>query len=177
MDTEEWVDLKKFPNHQVSSYGRVRNKRTGYILKPFSDRYGYLRLSIGNTDNVYIHQLVCEAFYGEPSNKSMQVNYIDANRQNNHVLNLEYCTGKENVRWGVFKGNLKPEIGLNRAIEVNRRPVRIVELDRVFPSVKDCAYFLGVSLGNVCRCLRGNRMGQRLHGYHVEYADQGGMSL
>lgn len=61
---EIWLDLKDFPNHQVSSHGRVRNKKTGYILKPFQDRYGYLRVSIGNTDNVYIHDLVCKTFVG-----------------------------------------------------------------------------------------------------------------
>ena len=40
---EEWADLNNFPNHQISSYGRIRNKKTNHILKPFSDRYGYLR--------------------------------------------------------------------------------------------------------------------------------------
>ena len=49
---EEWVDLNNFPNHQISSYGRVRNKKTNYVLKPFSDRYGYLRVSIGSIETL-----------------------------------------------------------------------------------------------------------------------------
>lgn len=171
-DNECWVDLEDFPNHQISSHGRIRNKKNGHILKPIKDRYGYPRLSIGNVDNVPIHRLVCETFHGPAPFPNAQVNHIDCNRQNNHILNLEWCTAKENIKWGVDRGNLDPMIGLRRAVEVNKRPVRIVELDETFESLKDCAEFLGVPLTNVCRCLRGTRKGQRLHGYHIEYADE-----
>lgn len=166
---EEWIDLIRFPNYQVSTHGRVRQKCTGHILKPFSDRYGYLRLSLGNTDNVYIHRLVCETFYGQPQYGQTQVNHIDGNRQNNHVLNLEWCTPKENIQWGVLNGRIDPSKGSARAREVNVRPVRIIELNRVFDSVTDCADFLGVQPTNVSRCLVGVRKGQKLHGYHIEF--------
>lgn len=166
---EYWLDLPKFPHHQVSTYGRIRNKRNNYILKPFPDRYGYLRLSIGSVDNVPVHRLVCEAFYGPPIGKRNQVNHIDANRQNNHVLNLEWCTSSENIEWAMHKGNINPYIGLKKALEINRVPVRIVELDKTFDSVKECSEFLGVNPNRVSRCLIGERRGQRLHGYHIEY--------
>lgn len=168
---EEWLDLEEFPNYQVSSFGRVRNKITGYILKPFTDRYGYLRLSIGTQDNVYVHKLVCETFYGHPDDPRAQVNHIDCNRQNNHVFNLEYCSPSENIRWACRHGNLNPLNNLKKAIENNRRPVRIIELDKVFESVKDCADFLGVRSTNISRCLIGERKGQMIHGYHVEYLE------
>lgn len=167
---EEWITVSRFPNYEVSSHGRVRNKRTGYVLKPFPDRYGYLRLSLGNVDNVPVHRLVCETFYGNPHREDMQVNHIDGDRQNNHILNLEWVTCSENIRWGVQHGRIDPSIGLERAVEVNKCPVRIVELDRVFSSVKECAEFLGVPPTNVSRCLVGSRRGQRLRGFHIEHA-------
>lgn len=167
---EIWLDLERFPNHQISSHGRVRNKKTGHILKAFADRYGYLRLSIGNVDNVYIHKLVCETFHGHPEPGQTQVNHIDSNRQNNHVLNLQWCSASENIKWGIRHGSIDPTIGSKKAIEINYKPVRIVELDRVLSSVKSCAEFLGVRPGSVSRCLIGERKGQRLHGYHIEYA-------
>lgn len=170
MRTEEiWHDLDRFPSHQVSSHGRVRNKRTGRVLKPFADRYGYLRLSIGNTDNVYIHRLVCETFLGEPENGANQVNHIDGDRQNNHLSNLEWCTPSENVRWSRRYGRLDPMKGLRIAIAMNHTPVRIVELNKEFNSVRDCAEFLGVLPTCLSRVLTGARKGQRIHGYHVEY--------
>ena len=169
---ELWADIAWKPTHQISTKGRVRNSRTGYILKPFPDRYGYLRVSIGNYDNVYIHRLVCEAFHDAPPASNYQVNHIDCDRQNNCVENLEWCTGSENILWGVSHGNVRPEIGLAKAREVNLRPVRIIELNRTFPSVKDCALFLGVEPTHVSRCLRGSRKGQRIHGYKIEYLEE-----
>lgn len=166
---EIWLDLDRFPNHQISSHGRVRNKRTGYILKPFADRYGYLRVSIGSIDNVYIHKLVCETFFGPPPEGCTQVNHIDSDRQNNHVLNLEWCSARHNVMWAYRHGSLDPSIGLKRALEANKKPVRIIELNKIFDSVKSCAEFLGVKPTHVTRCLRGDREGQRIHGYHIEY--------
>lgn len=166
---ELWADIAWKPSHQISTEGRVRNRRTGYILKPFSDRHGYLRVSLGNYDNVYIHRLVCEAFHGAPPASVYQVNHIDCDRQNNRADNLEWCTASENISWGVSHGNIDPAVGLARAREVNIRPVKIVELDREFPSVKACARFLGVEPTNVSRCLKGERKGQRLHGYTIVY--------
>ena len=166
---EVWIDAVGFPSHEVSTWGNVRNRKTGRVLKPFADRYGYLRLSLGNTDNVYIHKLVCESFYGPKPELDSQVNHIDCNRQNNHVLNLQWCSPSENIRWGVFKGNIDPMIGLRRAAEVNPKPVMIVELGLEFPSVKDCANYLGVNPGCISRILVGTRKDQSIHGYHVEY--------
>ena len=166
---EVWREHWRFPNHEFSSYGRVRNKRTGYILKPFADRYGYLRLSIGNTDNVYIHRIVCELFHGEPIDKHNQVNHIDSDRQNNSADNLEWVSGSENIRHGCRYGNIDPMIGLRRAVEVNKKPVRIVETGQIFDSVKDCAEYLGVRPTCVSRCLVGDRKGQRIHGHYLEF--------
>lgn len=167
---EVWIDTNRFPHYEVSTYGRIRNKRSGHILKPQVDRDGYLKVSIGNSDNISVHRLVCESFYGPPVNNRMQVNHIDGNRQNNHVTNLEWCTPSENIKWGIMHGNINPEVGLRVAREINMKPVRITELNKIFSSVKDCADFLGVKPTNVSRCLVGVRKGQKLHGYTIEFA-------
>lgn len=171
-ENECWIDMDRFLNHQLSTHGRVRNKKTGYILKPFPDRYGYLRLSIGNVDNVYIHQLMAEYFFGPKPFPKAEVNHIDTNRQNNHYLNLEWTTRKGNVEWSKYKGTLNYQKGLDAAVEANKVRVRIVETEMMFDSIKDCAEYLGVSSGRLCRCLSGNRAGQRIHGVHVEYVDE-----
>lgn len=161
--------IPDYPSYQVNVYGEIRSKRTGLVLRQFPDRYGYMRVSLGSVDNVYVHRLVCRTFYGDPVGSQDQVNHIDGNRQNNHALNLEWCSPSENIRWGVIKGTIRPDIASIKAREVNMRPVRIVELDREFSSVKECAEFLGVEPTNVSRCLVGARKGQRLHGYRIEF--------
>ena len=166
---EVWINAYQHPGYEISSYGRIRNKKTLYVLKPFADRYGYLRLSLGSKDNVYIHRLMCLSFYGEPDNDTYQVNHIDGNKANNRITNLEWCTCSENISWGVSHGRIDPYKGLTKAVEANQRPVKIIELDRTFESVRECAAYLNVEPTNVTRCLRGSRKGQRLHGYRLEY--------
>lgn len=175
--TEIWLDNPRwngyvFKNHQVSSHGRVRNRKRLNVLKPQIDKDGYERMSIGNVDNVPVHILVCDRFAGPAPRKGMQVNHIDTDRTNNHCLNLEWTTPSENIKWGVHKGNVDWRKGLNKAVEANKRPVRIVELDMEFDSAKDCAAYLGVQPTNVTRCLKGARKGQRLHSYHLEYVER-----
>lgn len=176
-DTEIWLDNPKwngyvFKNHQVSSHGRVRNRKRLNILKPIIDKDGYERMSLGSVDNVPVHILVCSSFAGPAPEEGMQVNHIDANRTNNHCLNLEWATPSENIKWGVHKGNVDWRKGVDAAVKVNKRPVRIVELGMEFESTKDCAAYLGVPSTNVTRCLRGARKGQRLHNYHLEYVER-----
>lgn len=166
---EEWINIRNHPNYQISTHGRVRNKSTEKILKPSADKDGYLRLTLGSTNNVYIHRLVAENFYDKPNDDRNQVNHLDGNRQNNHVLNLEWCNARRNIQWGCTHGNIDPSIGLRAATLANLKKVRIVELNRIFNSVKECAEFLGVPPTNVSRCIGGSRQGQKLHGYHLEY--------
>lgn len=178
---EIWLDNPRwngyvFKNHQVSSHGRVRNRKRLNILKPQIDKDGYERMSLGSVDNVPVSIIVCERFAGPAPKRGMQVNHIDANRTNNHCLNLEWSTPAENVSWGVYKGNVDWRKGLDAAVTANKRSVRIVELDMEFESAKDCAAYLGVPATNVTRCLRGARKGQRLHGYHLEYIERSSMN-
>lgn len=166
---EIWKTLSDFPNYAVSSEGRVKNKRNDYILKPFPDRYGYLRLSIGNTDNVYIHKLVAEEFIEKPhSKKPLVVNHKDSNTKNNFVDNLEWVTNSENIKHGYSKGHIDVKKASLAAVEVNRRPVYIVETKQEFGSVKECAEYLGVNQSAVNRVLNGTRI--KLHGFTIEYA-------
>lgn len=168
-DDAYWYDIPGHPNHQASLRGDIRHKRKKNILKPHVDKDGYYRMSLGRVNNVPVHRVVCMALYGMPSEENMQVNHIDADRTNNHFMNLEWVTPSENIEWGVRKGNIDPYRGLERAVEVNRKPVRIVETGQVFCSIKDCAEYLGTRPQSIQRVLTGERQGQRVHGFHIEY--------
>ena len=66
---ELWIDCSGFPGYQVSSHGRVRNMQTGRILKPFPDRYGYLR--IVESAQIFSSIRECAEFLGvEPTHIS-----------------------------------------------------------------------------------------------------------
>ena len=91
---EEYKLIIDYPNYEVSNHINVRNKRTGRILKGFSNKKGYLNIDL-QPKSIQIHRLVAIAFIDNPQNKP-QVDHIDNNKINNKVLNLRWCSQSEN---------------------------------------------------------------------------------
>lgn len=94
---EVWKAIQNYDNYEVSSFGRVKNKKTERILKP-SCKGGYLSLGLtqnGKKLSISLHRLVANAFIENPEDKP-QVNHIDKNRSNNNIGNLEWTTALEN---------------------------------------------------------------------------------
>lgn len=177
-DNEIWLDIPHYlhpsntsTEYQASSHGRIRNKQTMHILAQHKNRDGYMHVCLGHRGDRSVHRLVLETFAGPSPQQNYQVNHIDCNRQNNFICNLEWCSPRDNVMWAMQKGNCDPLKGLMVAREVNKKPVRIVETGEIFDSLKQCAEHLGVTRGNVSRCLSGERKGQKIHGIHVEYVN------
>ena len=98
MNNEEWKTITDFPKYEVSDYGNVRVKETKYIMKPFTNEAGYLRMSISNNTfkrkKFYIQRLVAIEFLPNPENKQT-VNHINNNRIDNRLCNLEWSTMSE----------------------------------------------------------------------------------
>lgn len=82
-------------------YSLVHNssRRKGK-LKPYVNTGGYLRVNLydrnGKVKKHYVHRLVAQTFLPNPKNLP-HVNHIDANKNNNTVDNLEWCTEKYNI--------------------------------------------------------------------------------
>lgn len=95
-DTEVWKDIANYNNYEVSTFGNVRNKKTGRILKP-ANMGGYYGVGLSNikTKTFQVHRLVAQTFIENPENKA-HVNHKDKNSLNNHLTNLEWNTPKEN---------------------------------------------------------------------------------
>lgn len=90
---EVWKPINQ--KYSVSSYGRIRNDRTGKILTPRLNSCGYLRVNINGSEK-FVHQLVAKAFLGRKS-IGFVVNHKDGDKQNNCYWNLEYCTQSDNM--------------------------------------------------------------------------------
>ena len=106
---ETWKTINGFPDYEVSTYGNVRNSKTGKILKPFikNKQKLYLRVNLFNNGKghaLYVHVLVAKAFLTDtgrnPDGSIMighhQVNHRDENKCNNNLLNLEWCDSRYN---------------------------------------------------------------------------------
>lgn len=103
LPNEVWSPVKGYEGlYAVSSMGRVKNLRTGKILKPSKTKNGYLKVNLwknGKCKQTRVHRLVAEAFLGNPGNKPC-VNHLDEVKTSNHYSNLEFCTHKENNNYG-----------------------------------------------------------------------------
>ena len=100
---EIWKEIEGYEGlYEISNYGNIKSyhKNKCTILGHYNTKKGYYRISL--TKNrirkpFLIHVLVAKAFIPNPENKS-QVNHIDANKTNNHVINLEWNTQSENQK-------------------------------------------------------------------------------
>ena len=109
-ETEQWSTITEAPEYEVSTKGRVRNKKTGIIIAGSYDKDGYTRVTLStkgpNGDyskskiiTRFRHRLVAQAFIPNPNNYPI-VNHKDENKANSNVENLEWCTIKYNINYG-----------------------------------------------------------------------------
>jgi hypothetical protein len=79
----------------ISSFGRVKLK-SGKITCGV-EKNGYMHVKIANKP-FSVHRLVCIAFKWKEGCQDLEVNHLDEDKKNNKVENLEFVTGKENMR-------------------------------------------------------------------------------
>ncbi len=95
---ETFRAVSGYPNYEISSHGRIRNVKSGRILKQAQDSNGYMRISL-SFDNksrmMSIHRLVAINFLDNIDDKSC-VDHKDNDKSNNSVDNLRFATYSEN---------------------------------------------------------------------------------
>lgn len=158
---EEWAKIPEYGyRYSASSEGRIRNDKTGRIMKTKINVNGQecVMLSfMGQRYNCRVSRLVALAFYGYPPDDEYEATHIDGDRSNNYPSNLQWMTRKESVRLAFKRGTRKPR---------TPRAVRVVETGEVYPSIRECARALDVTPEGIRRCIH-NKYTQT-SGYHFE---------
>ena len=98
LNVEVFRSIDGYESYAISSFGRVKNVKTGKILKARNDKYGYLRVNLYEyrvMKTHRIHKLVANAFIDNPNNKQC-VDHKNNDRTNNDISNLRFATYKEN---------------------------------------------------------------------------------
>ena len=145
-----WKIIIGFPTYSVSDDGKVRNNKTGKILSPYTDSNGYPTVRLyraGGSSAKRVHRLVAEAFIPNPLNLH-DINHKDGNKNNNHKLNLEYCTHSHNM---LHSYRVLGKGARNR----ERNGVLCVETSSVYPTVEAAAKAVGRSSMAIRKCLYG----------------------
>lgn len=99
--TEEWRDCYWHPGEfEVSSDGRVRRKRDGFLFKTNHPCRitGYCKVRLqaesGEIKMLLVHRLVAFAFCGEPK-EGQQVHHKNGIKTDNRVSNLEWVDARD----------------------------------------------------------------------------------
>ena len=146
-----------YTRYEVSNQGRVRNARTGLVLRPRKSAHGYRKVSLcyqGKPKECYIHILVATAFV-EGWREGLQVNHKNGVKTDNRAENLEWVTASENQRHA------------SDVLLLDVKPVALLDergrLQYLFNSASACSRMMG---GRV----RGHiRKKIRFHGYRPRY--------
>lgn len=105
------VEIEK--DYFVSIDGRVYSRRKFNELTELKQHKaghkGYVKVRVNRKDR-FVHRLVAISYLPNPCKKET-VNHIDGNKQNNHVINLEWCTRSENTKHAYDTGLKKPYTG------------------------------------------------------------------
>ena len=125
---EVWKQIKGNKNYEVSNLGRVRNIKTGRILKHYIDKEGnsIVTLYSKSKKNVSkIHRLVF-GNHTEHDLTNEYVSHIDGDKQNNELNNLE--------------------------LKHKRKKILVVETGEIFNSIAECSEALGMSISTISKC-------------------------
>lgn len=95
-----FVQIKDYPNYFINKNGECKSTYVSKMLKPRTAGRGYFCYQLRNEHckkNEYIHRLVAKTFIPNPHNLP-QVDHIDGDKSNNHVDNLRWVTGFQNMK-------------------------------------------------------------------------------
>lgn len=155
---EIWKPIGSIPRYEASSEGRIKNSKTGRIMKTAFNSRGYEQVCLRDNKRQVtkrVHRLVAEAFHD--GNNELDVNHIDGNKRNNHADNLEFCTRQDNVQHAFDNGLKKP----SRMVRV-----RVIETGQVYDSIRECGRATGCDQSMICQYLSGKL--RSVNGYHFE---------
>lgn len=163
---EIWKKIEGHDRYSISNMGRVRNDKTGRILKTNTINNAGYKLIYIQKRCYTIHRLVALHFIPNPKGLS-DVNHINEDKSDNRVENLEWLSHRDNLRHGNCRERTtealkryyqSEEYEVQKNIDLFMRslfpeckttPMKCglpIEVDGVeYPSVSDAVEILGVS--------------------------------
>ena len=189
---EIWKDIEGYEGlYQVSSHGRVKSLEREYtqwngsaqitrhtkekIRGQFIERDGYAQVVLSKDGHAFtrrVHRLVAKAFIPNPDNLPF-VNHKDETPSNNHVENLEWCTGIYNSNYGTR--NEKLSVSRRKMMSSKNRPISQITLDGVeiarFESIKAASLATGVGFSGICHVCKGEPFRHTAGGYRWAFVE------
>ena len=95
--------------------GSIWSLRKRHKLKPYINTGGYMRVNLygadGSARHEYVHRLIASTFLPNPRGFT-EVNHINAQRDDNRVVNLEWCDHAENLACALRAGRWSKQVAV-----------------------------------------------------------------
>lgn len=119
--------------------GSIWSLRKSIKLKPYTNAGGYMRVNLYDTDgrprHEYVHRLVARTFLANPNGYN-EVNHLNACRDDNRAINLEWCEHVDNIAWALQSGRWSKQVSVvaenKNTGEVRRYPFLRYAADDLF---------------------------------------------
>lgn len=165
---EIWAVIKEYPQYAVSTYGCVKNLKTGRILQTYCEKRRYDTAALhtdGQRKDIKVHRLVAMTFIPQVDKEKDIVNHKDHNTHNNYVENLEWCTSSENATHSYENGRRVEEYRTvrkdvqSKMIAAVERPVVCLDLNNniiaVYKSITEAHRKTGICISLISAvCLK-----------------------
>lgn len=154
IEVETFVKIDGFEKYEVSNLGKVRNIKSGIMLKPWITKDGYLRHCLykhNKQKKLLLHRIIATTFIDNPEGKPC-VNHIDENKLNNDLSNLEWCTERENAVHGTRIKRIAEKLS-KKVIQLDLNDNVLKEFESMHQAERET----GVSVSSISNCCNGRR--------------------
>ena len=155
-DNSSRKKIPGFSKYEIDRTGIIYDCISNYVTKPYVNSNGYYRVSLTpdgatskNRQNKYLQRLVAETFIPNPKNSPF-VNHINANKLDNRVENLEWCTASENM---LHESRLK-----KTGKRVYAFDSKTGKFYKSFESIKAAGRDIGVDSTTITKVINGDRL-------------------
>lgn len=157
---EQWAPLRETDLYEASSEGRIRNAKTGRILKSYLNKRGQEVVCIqidGKQQTKSVSRLVGEAFYGDICDDK-DIYHRDGDGSKNQLSNLIVGTRSDTIK-NTYKNG--------REQTHRKRSVRCVETGEEWKSIIEASIKTGLNPDSISKCVN-NSATKTLDGRHFE---------
>lgn len=149
----QWRDIPEFPNYQASDVGIVRSnrKKTDWQQLHQLTVFKYKKVFVYKKNIrkiVFVHRLIMLAFVGHAP-PGMVVAHLNNDPSDNRLVNLKYCTQKENISHKIKHGTFRSRLSRKQVVFIRSSSLRCNVLAEKF----------GITAGYAAHLKRGGSWG------------------
>lgn len=162
---EYWDEHDDFPGYEISDQGRVRNSKTGRILKISDNGSNSMIVNLQRYGRAHVQQvrwLVAQIFLGTPDNLDSIPQHKNGDYTDCRAENLEWMS-RSDVHWRLYQKS--------QGMDPDNRPIEILNTGQIFPNIFECARAINGYAKEIHRTMYNH--GYSYKGLQFAYSDGG----